>query len=277
MRFIPLFLVSLFLVSCSARTSIPVGEIPKVVAPTQSEKADAGKMAAAVSSKFSVSTDAVQIDRVTKILKQLLDAAGADSAMWNLMILDNDAVINAAAYRGNLLFIWSGLLKFVQTDDELATILGHELGHLLAQHHKGDILETLSKGFASGTAGVAKAMWSDNRTPSYGYRPNSGQNALGELVVGLAFGVTSWTIQKTMIEPESRRKEHEADTIGLFLMKKAGYDPNAAIALWERFSQLDKRDGSGLEILGYNSHPASKDRLKRLKKLVKKFTEPQAK
>ena len=263
-----LFLTSLLFASCSARSSIPVGEIPKPAKLSNTDRTEAAKMLAEVTSKFPVSTNTVQIDRVTRVLKPMLEAAGANSAEWSIMILENDSIINAGATRGNQLFVWSGLLKFVQTDGELATILGHELGHLLAQHPKKDLLETLSNGLAKGTGGIANSALSD-RTPSYS---SNGNDALGKLVVGVVFGLTSLAIQKSMVEPESRRKELEADTIGLFLMKKAGYDPYAAVALWGRFAQLEKVGNSGFSLGG--SHPTSKNRLKNIKKIVEKLAKP---
>ena len=84
-------------------------------------------------SKYPEDTLPADREQVLGVTSRLLDAAG-DSNGWNITIFTDGAEVNAAAARGKQIFVWTGLLEAVNNDEELSTVLGHEIGHVLANH-----------------------------------------------------------------------------------------------------------------------------------------------
>ena len=84
-------------------------------------------------SRYPEDTQPEDRQQVLGVTSRLLDAAG-DPNGWNITIFQDGAEVNAAASRGKQIFIWTGLLDAVNNDEELSTVLGHEIGHVLADH-----------------------------------------------------------------------------------------------------------------------------------------------
>lgn len=130
--------------------------------------------------------------------------------------------INAFVIPGGKVFVYSGLFNVVQSDDQLATILGHEIAHNLARHSA----EQLSRAVFLITPIQIGIYILDSMGLLYG---------LGQLVgrLLLDLGVS---------RPASRVQESEADYIGLMMMARSCYDPQAAVQVWERMEQANKTD-----------------------------------
>ncbi|MDZ4154345.1 M48 family metallopeptidase, partial [Methylicorpusculum sp.] len=150
---------------------------------------------------------------------------------------------NAFALPGNKIGVHTGLIDLVDNQDQLATVIGHEIGHVLAKHSN----ERMSQEFAvnQGMAAVQAIA-----------APQSalGQTAIGLLGAGAELGI---------ILPYSRLHESEADVIGLDLMAKAGFDPQQSIQLWKKMSQASGGQGPA-EFL--STHPAHGTRIEELQK-----------
>jgi predicted Zn-dependent protease len=142
---------------------------------------------------------------------------------------------------GGRIMVYSGLIeKLDLTDAELATVLAHEVAHALREHTR----ERVSRAYAqqlvlSGAAAVA---------------------GVSEATANMAGMVAEVTFQL----PFSRDQESEADRIGLELMARAGYDPNAALSLWKKMAA---EQGSGTPKF-LSTHPAPKDRIEDIEKLL---------
>lgn len=127
----------------------------------------------------------------------------------------------------------------------MATVLGHEIAHAVARH--GGERMTQAKLVELGSSALSTTMTnSDPRVKS---------------VALLAYGAAA----KVGVElPFSRAQESEADHIGLVYMARAGYDPETAVAFWERFAEFNKQQGNGgLEFL--RTHPTDEKRIQQLK------------
>jgi len=137
--------------------------------------------------------------------------------------------------------IYSGLVeKLNPTDDELAQVLGHEIAHALAKHSA----EKMSVAMASSIGVVAVGVAADNK--------------------GLALTGAALAAALAVQKPNSRAAESEADRIGIELAAKAGYNPSAAVTLWQKMA---KAGGKGPpEFL--STHPAPENREKKLAALV---------
>jgi predicted Zn-dependent protease len=138
--------------------------------------------------------------------------------------------------------VYTGLLQKIDpTDDELAQVLGHEISHALANH----TAERMSVALAT-SAGLAVA------------------GALSKNKDGLALGAVAAAAQLAIQLPNSRAAESEADRIGIELAAKAGYNPNAAISLWQKMETVG---GAGPPQF-LSTHPAPGNRQQALAALV---------
>jgi predicted Zn-dependent protease len=160
---------------------------------------------------------------------------------WEVVVFQ-DASANAFALPGKKIGVNTGLLDVAENQHQLAAVVGHEIGHVLAQHSN----ERVSQQYAtqSGMA-LAQAMMNSGSA--------SQQTLLGLMGVGAQFGV---------ILPYSRAHESEADSMGLDLMARAGFHPNESVELW-----LNMAEAGGAqppELL--STHPSHESRILNLEK-----------
>ncbi|HFD79175.1 MAG TPA: M48 family peptidase [Gammaproteobacteria bacterium] len=160
---------------------------------------------------------------------------------WSIKVIDDPKVVNAWCMAGGKMAVYTGLIDKVKpTDDELAQVLGHEIAHALANHQA----EKMSVAMAT-SLGVA-AVGATSKRP------------------GLAMSGAALAAALAIKLPNSRTAESEADRIGIELAAKAGYDPRAAISLWDK---MEKVSGNGPpEFL--STHPAPENRKRELARLV---------
>ena len=193
--------------------------------------------------KGVLNTDKAQLQRVTTIARRIVGATStfrSDAAAWNWQFnVQKTKDLNAYCMPGGRIMVYSGLIENLDvTDAELATVLAHEVAHALREHTR----ERVSRAYAqqlvlSGAAAVT---------------------GVGEGTANLANMIAEVTFQL----PFSRDQESEADQIGLELMARAGYDPRAAVTLWNKMSAAA---GSGQPKF-LSTHPAPKDRIKDIEK-----------
>jgi len=236
------------------RTPVPPGEIPTQQTVDRSDEEYGHQVFRALSDQFPLDQDDENIFRVRNIVEKLTQVRENDRSIWHVYILKDDNFKNAAATRGNFIFIWTGMLNTVQNDAQLATVLAHEIGHILAGHTQPSPQEAVNQ-MLSGLAGeiAAQVIYQQG-------------GAIGALA-GLGQLITSQAFQATLVNPESRRKELEADHIGLFLMAEAGYDPQEAVRFWE-LAEQDGSFGGSTTLAFLSTHPASKTRLQQLRALL---------
>lgn len=159
---------------------------------------------------------------------------------WEVVVFDSQQV-NAFALPGKKIGVYTGILAVAETPAQLAAIIGHEVGHVLERHSN----ERMSQSqFAQIGMQIADA----------GFSANNVENK--ELLMsGLGLGV-----QYGFLMPFSRTHESEADIVGQRLMAKAGYEPKAAIALWQNMAKVSK--SAPPEFL--STHPSNKTRITNL-------------
>ncbi len=161
---------------------------------------------------------------------------------WEFAII-NDKTPNAFAMPGGKIGYHIGMFPYSPTDDDIAVILGHEVSHVLCRHGAERVSQSLMA--ASSLAVVDLATASKQSTATH-----------EEMM--LALGVGS---QLGVLLPFSRAHESEADHLGLLLMARAGYNPDAAPAFWQRFAQ---KAGSGATPEFLSTHPTDATRIKQL-------------
>ena len=180
------------------------------------------------------------------ILAVLPEGEGQD---WEVKVFDEDEP-NAFALPGKKIGVHKGLLDVTQTQDQLAAVIGHEIGHVLAQHGN----ERMSGQFVVGIGlATAQAMM---RAPE----SREGRQMRALLGLGAQVGI---------LLPYSRSHESEADRIGLDLMARAGFEPEASVELWRNMSEVG--GGRPLELL--STHPAPETRIRALQAQVPAATQ----
>jgi len=161
-----------------------------------------------------------------------------DAAKWNWEVnVQTSKEVNAYCMPGGKIMVYTGLIEQLNaTDAELAAVIGHEIAHALREHSR----ERLSRAYLEQAALATVAV----------------ATGAGDATMALAQQVSAVTFTL----PHSRDQEAEADRIGLELMARGGYDPNASVKLWEKMAKLG---GGGPEFL--STHPSSGSRIQDLK------------
>jgi predicted Zn-dependent protease len=192
-----------------------------------------------------VSSDAAARARVQRVGSRLVQAAGLSQRPWEYVVFQNDQA-NAFVLPGGKIGVNTGLLKVTQNDDQLAAVIGHEIGHTTANHAAERYSQTaLTQLALAGAQGAAK-----NYSPALA----NGIAAYGG--VGAQLGV---------LLPFSRQHELEADRLGVRYMAAAGYRPAEAVTLWRRMAE--SRSGSPLEVI--STHPSDATRIAALEQILR--------
>ncbi|EJL02687.1 MULTISPECIES: M48 family metallopeptidase [Pseudomonas] len=190
------------------------------------------------------SSDAKRIQTISDRLIAQAPIFRPDSAQWQWEVnLIKSDELNANCGPGGKIIFYTGLMdKLKLTDAEIAAILGHEIAHALREHGR----EAMSKAY-----GIEMAK------QGAGALFGLGQDSLALADTVANYGMTL---------PNSRENENEADLIGLELAARAGYDPNAAITLWNKMAKAS--EGAPPEFM--STHPSSSSRIASLQAAIPK-------
>jgi predicted Zn-dependent protease len=191
-----------------------------------------------------------QVQRVRAVAARLIPQVGVfrpDAVKWKWeenVLTSKD--INAWCMPGGKIAVYTALLERLNlTDDELAAVMGHEIAHALREHAR----ERMGRQLATQTA-----------------------TAVGSIALEIFTGVhidpelTGTVSQAVFVLPNSRENEQEADIIGVELAARAGYDPRAALTLWQKMAQASS--GGPPEWL--STHPSNETRIRELQVYVQK-------
>jgi predicted Zn-dependent protease len=239
-RIAAVLLVSALLAACATsptgrRQLMLVSEDSAIASSAQAYVQEVGKL----KKEGKLSSDKALIQRVNSITERLVAQAilmRPDSAdwAWSVAVIDDPETVNAWCMAGGRMAIYTGLIdKIDPSDDEVAQVMGHEIGHALANH----TAEKMSVAMASSIGVVAVGVASDNKGAAM-----AGAAAAAALAVTL---------------PNSRTAETEADRIGIELAAKAGYDPAAAVTLWRKMNDLP--GGQPPQFLSTHPNPENRE------------------
>ena len=187
--------------------------------------------------KKPISTSQKYTEFVNCIAQAITQETGG---AWEVIVFEDES-LNAFALPGNKIGVHTGLIELVDNQDQLAAVMGHEVGHVLARHSN----ERMSQKTAL-KQGVALISAVSNPTSAVG------KAAISALGVGAQYGI---------ILPFSRTHESEADIIGQGLMAKAGFDPRQSVILWQKMAEASKGKNTA-EFM--STHPAHATRIKEL-------------
>lgn len=237
-----LTLLSLVLLNCA---SSPLDR-RQVVLYSDAEMARQGEQAyRQMQQELPVSTSTRELDYVQCVANHVIEALDEEdrnSVVWEVTVFDADQA-NAFALPGGKIGVYNGLFDTAVNQDQLAAVIAHEVGHVLADHSNERASQSTIR-----NVGIAAAQ---------------------------IFGVSEATVQVLdtatnlgIFLPFNRTQESEADSIGIMLMANAGFEPAASITLWENMSV-----GAGPrqpEIL--STHPSPSSRIEELQNRVPNAT-----
>lgn len=198
-----------------------------------------------------ISSDPVMVGRLQRVGWRISQVVGGDlpEAEWEFVLFDEPDLVNAFALPGGKVGVYSGIMEVAQTEDELATIVAHEIAHVTARHGS----ERMSHGVLTTIAGsiLEGALAGDRDRDTY----------LAAYGLGATYGI---------MLPFSRSHELEADRIGLIYAAKAGYDPKAALEFWMKMNLIKDRE----EVSAFfSTHPSDLERIDSLEALLPRAME----
>ena len=195
---------------------------------------------------------ALKVKEITDRLVKQAVRVRPDSAKWawEVQVINDPKTVNAFCMAGGKMAIYTGMWdKLKATDDEIAQVMGHEIAHALADHTRERMSIAMTTALV--TTGAAVYVGSQSNSPG----------------AGLALAGAQLASVVAITLPNSRQGESEADQIGIELAARAGYDPQAAVTLWEKMA---KQGGGPPEFL--STHPSPQNRAARLAELGRQVT-----
>lgn len=184
-----------------------------------------------------------RLQRITARLVRQAPAFRADAAnwKWETVLIDVPA-LNASCAPGGKITVYTGLIrKLTLTDDEIAMVVGHEIAHALREHGRERVSQAAAQNVLTSAAlGALQSREAQVKTAAQ----------FAEILYNL---------------PNSRNAETEADKIGLELAARAGFDPQAAVSVWQKMGQASSSGGPP-EFL--STHPANSTRIAELRQLI---------
>ncbi len=245
-----LFLILLAAIALPACTTSPTGRsqlmlISPEAAIVESKKAYLSTVQE-LGQQDKLVDDPRTVDRVRDITGRLVTIAkreypNTEKWEWSVAIIDDPETVNAWCMAGGRMAVYTGLLnKLKLTDDEFAQVMGHEISHALANH----TAEQMSRAMATTLGIVAIGVASDNH---------------GAAMVGAAAAA-----KLALDLPNSRTAENEADRMGMKLAVAAGFEPDAAVTLWQKMASA----GGSAPPQFLSTHPSPGNREAALKAMI---------
>jgi predicted Zn-dependent protease len=196
-----------------------------------------------------INRDSVMLNTLSNMMQRIAAVSHYPHLPYSVTLIHTN-IVNAACTPGGQMIFWEGLydpkIGMVQNEQELAAVMAHEIAHATGRHTTRTMTRALP-GTILLTVGAIAAEVTDNRDLA--------------LAVGGAFLV----YQGLLLPKYSREHEFEADRLGIFYMADAGYDPRAAVAIWQRM-HAQSNNPNWLAFL--SSHPSHADRHRALERLL---------
>jgi len=232
-----LFFTAILFVGCA---TTPISDRKQLIFLSSEEEVAMGAESfQEILAESKLSTNQADINLLKKVGKKIAAQIDADYD-WEFVLIEDEQV-NAFCLPGGKVAVYTGILPVTKTEEGLAVVVSHEIGHAIARHGAERMSQNMIVGL--GALAIGLGTGSANRDKYLA-----------------AYGVGSTV---AVMLPYSRKHEYEADYIGLILMVKAGYNPNSAISFWQRMKDSKENSTSNLEEF-LSTHPTDEKRIKRL-------------
>lgn len=236
------FILSISFSACSSTALTNRSQL--MLLNTQEEIALGEQSAKQVLQQSKISNNHKQAQMVQRVGQRIANVAERPDFSWEFYLLE-DKQVNAFCLPGGKVFVYTGIMPLVASDDELAVVLSHEIAHTILRHGAERASMQTIQQVGGGILGVIL----DIAAPEYSKLAETAYN------VGSNVGV---------MLPFSRSHELEADKAGIILMQKAGYNPQAAISFWQKMSDNGEKSSSDF----FSTHPSDSKRIVEIKKLL---------
>ncbi len=243
-RFFVFLLISGLTIICSCVTTPVTGSRALILIPFSQEM----QLGEATYRDF-LNKERTNIDKdpkikavATRIMRDLAQKSDMPNLNWEVTVIKYEEA-NAFCLPGGKMVVYTGILPLCKNDAGLAAVIGHEMAHAVARHGAQRMTQQLLVGLGLSIADLSL------KNPKY----------KDLIIASLGAGAT---VAITL--PYSRDNEYEADEIGTIYMARAGYDPNEAVALWQRFSKA----GGNRPPEFLSTHPYSENRVVKLKSMM---------
>ena len=231
---LPLFLLAAMLTIYSCATTGPGGKQSLIIIPTSQEVAIGQGMAQEISQTETALPDTVWQRYLTEVGERIVAVSDRKDIEWHFTVIESDQ-INAFAAPGGFVYFYTGLLREMNSESEMAAVMAHEISHVVARHGIKRLQTAL------GVQMAYELVLGDNNSQVL-------QTAVG---VGLGLAFSSY----------SREAEREADQFGIHYMAKAGYDPRGATEMFQTLARLGgEHEANVFEQLA-SSHPDTQERI----------------
>jgi predicted Zn-dependent protease len=195
----------------------------------------------AILKEYGELKDPVLAQYVTNLGKRLAAVSDRPKVDYEFVVLDTE-LVNAFAAPGGFIFVTRGLLQEMSNEAELASVLGHEIGHVAGWHSIGMIQRQMGYGALATLGAIATGI-------------HAGPEAM------ILVAQTADLFTSLYMLGYSREHELEADRVGVRYMLSAGYDPKAALSFFERLRALEKKEGPDNWESYLRSHPPTDQRI----------------
>lgn len=236
---IPFVFATLIVAACSTS---PTGRSQMIWKSDAELEAQSARAFNQMRASMPLSTDRKKIDFVACVAEAVVSVLEPpySDIEWELAVFDSESV-NAFAMPGGKIGVFTGILEVTENQDQLATVIGHEIAHVTARHSN----ERASRSSMTGVGVEVAAIILGGGRSGATYTAREALNA------GAAMGI---------MLPHTRSQESEADIIGLRYMANAGFDPRESVPLWQRMDASSEKNPP--EFL--STHPANETRIENL-------------
>ncbi|MFH1665715.1 MAG: M48 family metalloprotease [Candidatus Omnitrophota bacterium] len=243
-----IFLICPFLSGGVASFNPATGEEEIVLVPVEKERNMGRNIDKKVKKHYSLPADPLMQERVEKIGERLSVVTDRRDMIYRFTVLNDDEEenYNAFAAPGGYVYIFEDLVELLETDDNIAAVLAHEMGHVEARHSMKRL---------QGNIGVTALMLAGGQMHKEEGTYAAASKAIGQL-----------------ISAYSRQDEKQADELSVKYLERAGFDPNGAIGALVKLKELRKK-GKIMKYSAYKSHPYLSSRLAYLNKSTKGYTD----
>jgi len=231
-------------VACGVMSYNPATEEEELILiPAVKEKNMGRNIHKQVLEKFDLPVDPLMQERIEKIGKKLAKGTDRRDLVYRFTVLNHekDEFYNAFAVPGGYIYIFDDMVEMLGTDDKVAAVLAHEMGHIEAKHSVKRL---------QGSLGVTALMLLGAQMRTDRKTLNTANSAIGHLMSAY-----------------SRHDEFQADELSIRYMERAWYDTNGALQALETLKKLRKK-GPRMRYVVYRSHPYVSERMANLKKVI---------
>ncbi len=236
---------ALLLILFGCTTTGPGGEESLILIPTGQEVAIGRGMAEQVRQQETILADSTWQAYLNEIGQKLVRVSDRSNLDYHFTVIESDQV-NAFAAPGGFIYFYTGLLKQMDSEAELAAVVAHEISHVVARHGVRRLQQALGAALA--------------------YQLIFGEDGAGE-AMDIAINVG----MNLVFADYSREAEREADRYGILYMVKAGYDPRGALQMFQTLAELGGAEYDNVFEGLTASHPETQERIERAREQIEQL------